>query len=140
MDKKRLICLIILSIVVLFACSKDDNPLSQPEPASPDREKFIGEWAGTYECTSFSGDTIIINKGTGDLDVLVSLHVFSFIDSADLEFNSGNLTGINVITIPEQKIAGFDGSAEIKYSSNTLSLVQRGFGLTCNGSNYIKIE
>ena len=134
MTQKRLIYITFILTLLIFACSKDDNPVA---PSSTDIEKFIGTWAGTYECSSFPGDTLIINKGTGDLDLLIALHVHSGIDP---EFINGELTKVNVITIPEQIIAGFEGSGEITYSSQTLSLVQRGFGLTCNGSNYVKIE
>ncbi len=77
---------------------------------------------------------MVIAEGSGDLDVKITLHAQAY--NADVL--DGELTEVNVITIPEQTIGFFPGSGEITFSNNTLSLVQRGFGLTCRGSNYVK--
>ncbi len=134
---------LIVLLALFFNCDKDNPTSSKTDQnntntqlTSADREKFIGNWAGTYECTSFPGDTLIINAGSGDLDFLIALHAFSGVEP---DFINGELTQVNVITIPEQIIAYFEGSGEITYNTNgTLSLAQMGFGLTCRGSNYVK--
>lgn len=132
MKKLTSICLALLSGAVLFgACSGDDNPAG---PSAADRDKFVGNWAGTYECGFPPADTMIIVKGSGDLDFSITLH--SQIFNADVV--TGELTDVNVLTIPEQTMGGFPGSGEITYSNNVLSLTQRGFGITCRGSNYVK--
>ncbi len=132
MYQKRLIPITVLFTVLIFACGKDDELVG----SSTDREKFIGNWAGTYECASSPADTMFIAKGSGDLDFRITLHTSVaavFVDVVD-----GELTDVNIITIPEQTIGFFPGSGEITFSNNTLSLVQRGLGLTCRGSDYIK--
>ena len=79
-------------------------------------------------------DTMFIAPGSGALDFSITLHAEVF----DPDVVTGELTGPNVITIPEQTIGFFPGSGEITFSNNRLSLVQRGLGLTCRGSDYIK--
>ncbi len=134
MYKKRLISITVLLTMLIFACGKDNEPVGASGPSSADRDKFIGNWAGTYECTNSPPDTMFITKGSGDLDFRITLHAHVF--NADVV--SGELTDENVITMPEQTIGGFPGSGEITFSNNRLSLVQRGFGLICRGSNYVK--
>ncbi len=130
MYQKRLIPITVLFTVLIFACGKDDELVG----SSTDREKFIGNWAGTYECASSPADTMFIAKGSGDLDFRITLHAhIAFADVVTAE-----LTGPNTITIPEQTIGFFPGSGEITFSNNRLSLVQRGLGLTCRGSDYVK--
>ncbi len=120
-----------LLLSLTFACGSDDSPAA---PSSMDRDKFVGNWAGTYACGSPPADTMFIAKGSGDLDFRITLHAQVF--NADVV--DGELTDVNTITIPEQTIGGFPGSGEITHSNNVLSLTQRGFGLTCTGSNYVK--
>ena len=116
MYKKRLISIAVLLTVLIFACGSDDSPTG---PSSTDREKFVGNWAGTYECASSPADTMFIAKGSGDLDFRITLHTSVaavFVDVVD-----GELTDVNIITIPEQTIGFFPGSGEITFSNNTLS-------------------
>ena len=126
----RLTLAAVLFTAFMFACGSDDSPTG---PSSMDRDKFIGNWAGTYECGSPPADTMFIAKGSGDLDFRITLHAQVF--NADVV--DGELTDVNIITIPEQTIGGFPGSGTITYSNNTLSLRQTGFGITCRG-DYVK--
>ena len=132
MYQARLILAAVSFAAAVFACGGDDQPVT---PSLTDSEKFIGNWAGTYECTSPPADTMFIVKGAGDLDFRITLHA-QFINLADTL--DGELTDVNVITIPEQTIGGFPGSGKITYSNNALSLSQQGLGITCIGTNYIK--
>lgn len=118
---------------LIVACG-GDNPAG---PSSSDRQKFVGNWAGSYAC-SFPdpADTLMIALGSGDLDFKITLHASVFNIAPDIV--DGNLTASDVISIPNQIIGGADGSGEIKYSNGRLSLSQSGLGITCNGSNYIK--
>ena len=133
MYQKRLFYIPVLFAVLIFACSKDDDPVGPAAPTLADREKFIGNWAGSYECGSLA-DTMTIAIGSGDLDVKITLHAQAY--NADVL--DGELTEVNVITIPEQTIAYFPGSGEITYANNTLSLAQSGLGITCYGTGYVK--
>ncbi len=129
-------CSIMVTALLLsltFACGGDDSPAG---PSSMDRDKFIGNWAGTYQCTNLPGDTLTIAFGTGDLGFNIILHAST--GDPNPEIVTGELTGVSVITIPEQTIGGFPGSGEITYSNNMLLLSQKGFGITCNGTNYLK--
>ena len=134
MYQKRLISITVLFTVLIFACGKDDEPVGPSGPSSTDREKFIGNWAGTYECGNPPADTMFIAIGSGDLDLRITLHA----QAINADAVDGELTDVNIITIPEQTIAGFPGSGKITYSNNVLSLSQEGFGITCNGTNYAK--
>lgn len=128
------ICFALFTGAILFgACGGDDGPTG---PSSTDRDKFVGNWAGTYQCTNLPGDTLIIALGTGDLGFNIILHAHT--GDPNPEIVTGELTDGNVITIPEQTIGGFPGSGEITFSNDRLSLVQRGLGITCTGSNYVK--
>lgn len=128
------ICFALFTGAILFgACGSDDGPTG---PSSTDRDKFIGNWAGTYQCTNLPGDTLIIAFGTGDLGFNIILHAHTGFPNPEIV--TGELTDGNVITIPEQTIAFFPGSGEITFSNDRLSLVQRGLGITCTGSNYVK--
>jgi len=128
---------ILLTLAMMFACKNEDpaSPSSE-EVTSADRDKFIGNWAGTYQCSGFPGDTLIIFAGMNDLDFDIILHAFTNSFNQDTVF--GELTGQNTITVPEQTIGGFPGSATITYSSGVLSLTQRGLGLTCQGTYSVK--
>jgi hypothetical protein len=119
---------------VLFSCG-DDNPATPGALSAQDADKFIGSWAGTYQCGNPPTDTLIIAKGANDLTFRVTLHAEAF----NAEEIHGELTEVNVLTIPEQTIAGFPGSGKITYSNGRLSLSQTGFGITCLGTDYQKL-
>jgi hypothetical protein len=133
MYQVRLLFAAVVFAAVAFACGGNDSPAG---PSSSDTEKFLGNWAGTYQCTNFPGDTLTIAKGSGDLDFLITLHAYT--DALTPEVVDGELTDVNVITIPEQTIGGFPGHGTITYANNALSLSQTGLGITCRGSNYVK--
>ncbi len=125
---------VILGSTITLACG-GDGPAGPDGPTAADRTKFVGNWAGTYEC-SFPdpADTMFIATGLGGLGMSITLHAHLSLP----DVVTGELTDVNVITIPEQTIGGFPGSGEITFANNVLSLVQRGFGVTCNGSNYVE--
>ena len=110
----------------LFACGSDDSP----------REKFIGNWAGTYDCqTRPPADTMFIAKGSGDLDFRITTHATQAAPFVAVVV--GRLTDVNIITISEST-GFFFFSGQITFSNNTLSLVERAAFFTCRGSNYVK--
>ena len=119
-----------LIIAALFASIACDGAT---DLSSTDMDKFLGSWVGSYDCGS-PADTMIIARGSGELGFGIALH--AQITTADVV--TGELTDVNVITIPEQTIGGFAGSGEIRFSNNMLSLTQEGLGFTCTGSNYVK--
>ena len=132
----RLIVVAVLFGAFMIACGGDDDPLvpSSMAPSSMDRDKFIGSWAGSYDCGS-PADTMLVAVGSGNLGFSITLHAQA-IPNADVV--TGELTEINVITIPEQTIGGCPGSGDITFSNNMLTLKQRGFGITCTGTGYVK--
>lgn len=134
---KVLIYMLLTGIVFFYACDKDDS-VDPDRPSSADREKFIGNWAGSYGCPSIgvpaTPDTMLISSGSGALDVMVVLHAYVF----NPDTVTGNLTGANIITVPEQEIGGFPGTAKITYSDGRLTLSQSGLGITCQGTDYLK--
>ena len=129
----RLIVLAALFTGLLFACGGDDQPMGS---SATDRDKFLGKWAGTYQCTNLPGDTLNIDLGTGDTGFDIILHRST--NDPNPEVVSGELTSANVITIAEQTIGGFPGSGKITFANDRLSLEQSGFGITCTGSGYVK--
>lgn len=137
MQRIYLLSTILLIIAILVSCKSKDLVNPSPEKlTSSDREKFIGNWAGTYECTNSPGDTLIISAGNSELDFGIILHASTFNPYPVIV--SGELTGQNTITVPEQTIGGFPGSATITYSNNVLSLTQNGLGITCQGTYSVK--
>lgn len=128
---------ILLTLAMMFACKNEDpaSPASE-EITSADRDKFIGNWAGTYQCTNLPGDTLIISAGNSELAFDIILHART--GDPNPENVSGELTAQNTIIVPEQTIGGFPGSATITYSSGVLSLTQQGLGITCQGIYSVK--
>ena len=97
MSKIKLILVAVLLTGAIVTCGGNEDTVG---PASMDRDKFIGNWAGTYECSSSPPDTMFIANGSGDLDFRITLHAhIAFADVVTAE-----LTGPNTITIPEQTI------------------------------------
>ena len=126
-----LVVVLMLGCVGLVAC--EGAALS-----SDDREKFIGNWVGSYGCESVGveavPDTMVVARGSGDLDFVITLHA----DFLNPDTVDGKLTDINVITIPVQSMGGVPGTGKITYSNNTLTLTQMAFGITCEGTDYVK--
>ena len=131
---KKYIIFAFSIFLIICACDNDPSSSTDDQPQSEDREKFIGNWAGTYECASSPADTMIIWLGSGLLDFSIAIHAQVWI--ADTIY--GELTKDNQITAPEQTMGGFPGTARITYSDGKLSFSQTGLGITCNGSNYTK--
>ncbi len=123
----RIRLLLIAALLAAIACG------GATDLSSTDMDKFLGSWAGSYDCGS-PADTMIVARGSGELGFGITLHAQS--PTADVV--SGELTDVNVITIPEQTIGGFPGSGEIRFSNDMLTLTQEGLGFTCTGSNYVK--
>ncbi len=96
----RLIVVAVLFGAFMIACGGDDDPVG---PSSMDRDKFIGDWAGSYNCGSPPADTMFVAVGSGTLGFSITLHAQA-IPNADVV--TGELTETNVITIPEQTIGG----------------------------------
>lgn len=120
---------VILCMAITLGCGTGPD-----EPTAADRQKFVGNWAGMYVCGAPPADTMFIALGSGDLGMSITLHA----QVTNPDVVTGSLTDVNIITIPEQTIGGFPGSGEIAFANNRLSLAQRGFGITCTGSNYVK--
>jgi hypothetical protein len=135
--KMRLVNLILipfLFFILIFSCS-DSTDNDDEDFVSSDRDKFVGSWAGTYECTNSPGDTLIIALGTGDFGFIINLHEHTHGMSTVV---TGELTGVNEITIPEQEVNMFTTSGIITYSEGTLTLSQSGLGITCHGTYPVK--
>jgi hypothetical protein len=83
--------------------------------SSDDRGKFIGNWVGSYRCESIRvepvPDTVVIARGSGDLDFVITLHA----DFLNPDIANGKLTDIDVITVPTQNMGGCS-----RYSKNHL--------------------
>jgi hypothetical protein len=128
-----LVLVLILGCVGLVACG--GAALS-----SSDREKFIGNWMGSYGCESVGvepvPDTMVIARGSGDLDFVITLHA----DFLNPDIVNGELTNIDVITVPTQNMGGAPGTARITYADDMLTLTQTGFGITCEGTDYVKSD
>ena len=77
---------------------------------------------------------MIIAIGTADLKFSITIHSHSF----NPDTVNGELTDKNFITIPEQNMGGFPGTAEITFLNNMLEYSQTGFGITCGGADYVK--
>ena len=99
------------------------------DPAS--RAAFIGTWKGKY---SGLDDTMIIEAGEGELDVMVTLH--STFENPDKV--PGKLTANDTVTIIDQQLGGMKGSAVITIADGKLALVQKGGGATVKGEGYEK--
>ena len=65
MLKMKVILVAVLLTGAIVTCGGNENTVG---PASMDRDKFIGNWVGTYECSSSPADTMFIAPGSGALD------------------------------------------------------------------------
>ena len=81
---KTIYLLLIMAVSLFCACDRD-NPASsssENDPTSADREKFIGNWAGSYGCPAIGvpavPDTMIIAFGSGDLGFSITIHAHAF--------------------------------------------------------------
>jgi hypothetical protein len=128
--------LAVALMILLASCSKPNS--NEPTgPLSADRAKFVGTWAGSYSCLGGAPtpDTLVIRLGSGTLDFSIIIHV----GYANPDTVSGNLTGPNLISVPQQTMGGFPGTAQITSQGALLSFSQTGFGITCGGTNYKRI-
>lgn len=134
MNTKR--TLVPALLILLVSCSKPGS--NEPTaPTSADRAKFVGTWAGAYSCLGSkpTPDTLVIRLGSGTLDFSIIIHAqYVFRDTV-----SGQLTGSNVIGVPEQTMGGFPGTAQITSQGSLLAYSQSGLGITCGGTNYGKV-
>ena len=135
MNKSRLILITLIALILCLFSACEDKKNDTTDPLlTEDREKFIGNWAGSYECGSPTADTLQIWLGTGDWDFVIVIHAQTW----NPDTVSGELVETNKIDVPEQTMGYFPGTAEITYSNGKLSYSQSGLGITCNGSNYTK--
>ncbi len=100
-------------------------------PTAADRDAFVGTWKGKY---SGLDDEMVIEKGEGDLDVMVTLH--SSFENPDKV--PGTVTASDTVTITDQTLGGAKGSAVIKIADGKLTLEQSGLGTTVKGEGYEK--
>jgi hypothetical protein len=95
---------------------------------------FLGEWHGRYGCKALGveplPDTLEISEGELAGNYVITLHA----TSENPSVVSGTLLGSSVIKVAEQVIAGATGTVEIRGENGTLIVVQRGLGLTCEGT------
>jgi hypothetical protein len=103
-------------------------------PTAADRDRFVGTWIGNYAC-DFTGefvDTMIVEAGPGDLDVLITIHqTFANPDKVN-----GVLTSPTVVDVPEQSMGGATGTAKLTLNGDTLEFTAAGLGITCGGTDY----
>jgi len=128
--------LAVALLILLASCSKPNS--SEPTgPTSADRAKFVGTWAGSYSCPGGTPtpDTLVIRLGSGALDFSIIIHE----EALNRDTVSGDLTGPNVISVPEQSMGGAPGTAQITSQGVLLVYSQTGFGITCDGTNYARV-
>ena len=123
-------------LILLASCSKSSSEESTG-PTSADRAKFVGTWAGSYSCLGGAPtpDTLVIRLGGGALDFSIIIHAeYGIPDTV-----SGDLTGPNIISMPEQTMGGFPGTAQITSQGALMAYSQSGFGITCGGTDYARV-
>ena len=133
--RRSVVGFIIAFVILEFSCkSSVTSGDESPKLTSADRTKFVGTWAGSYSCLGGTptADTLIIRLGNGALDFSIIIHAM-FVNPDTV---SGALTGLNVISVPEQTMGGFPGTAQITLQDSLLAYSQSGFGITCGGPNY----
>jgi hypothetical protein len=128
-----------LAVALLNLLASCSTPSSNEStgPTSADRAKFVGTWAGSYSCLGGAPtpDTLVIRLGSGALDFSIIIHAeFVFPDTV-----SGDLTGPNLIKVPQQTMGGFPGTAQITSQGALLAYSQTGLGITCGGTNYARV-
>ncbi len=131
------ILLLPLCLAALLSACNNINDESNSF-VSEDQEKFLGTWSGEYGCgdTMFK-DEVIITNSPDDLGFDITIHA----NMLESDVVKGTLEDENVINVPEQIMGGFPGTAKVIYSDDaTLTFSQSGFGVTCNGINYVKKE
>lgn len=128
--------LAVALLILLASCSKQNS--NEPTgPSSADRAKFVGTWAGSYSCLGGAPtpDTLVIRLGSGALDFSIIIHA----EYAYPDIVSGDLTGPNLISVPQQTMGGFPGTAQITSQGALLEYSQTGLGITCGGTNYARV-
>ena len=128
--------LTVALLVLLESCSKPSSN-GPTGPTSADRANFVGTWAGSYSCPGGAPnpDTLVIRLGSGALDLSIIIHV----ESLAPDTVSGELTEPNLISVPQQSMGGFPGTAKITYLGPLLAYSQTGLGITCGGTNYARV-
>lgn len=135
---KKTLAVALLFVVAACAGSssgKTTGPASSL--ASADRDKFVGTWTGSYGCAGLGtpvSDKLTIAIGSGDLDFSITIHA----TYANPDTVSGNLTGPNQISVPEQSMGGAPGTAKITLQGAVLEYSQTGLGVTCGGKDYAR--
>jgi hypothetical protein len=131
---KKTLAIALLFVVASCAGSSSGKTTA---PVSADRDKFVGTWAGSYGC--FAGastaDTLVIRLGAGALDFSITIH--SGFGNPDTV--TGELTGPNQISVPEQSMGGAPGTAKITSKGDLLEFSQTGLGVTCGGKDYARV-
>jgi hypothetical protein len=134
---------LVLLIAFAMACGRkaptDPNSGTQGnQPTAADRVKFIGTWLGSYRCpgqASAFQDRLIIAAGTGTLEFRITIHANT--DGPDTI--SGTLATATRIDVPTQTLGGLSGTATITHNGLALSYQQSGLGITCGGTDYIRV-
>jgi hypothetical protein len=135
--KKALVAAAMAAMLVaVAACGSSSSGGGGSGPTSADRDKFVGTWNGNYSCefTDKFADTMIVEAGSGDLDVLITIHV-SF---ANPDKVNGTLSSATVVDVPEQSMGGATGTAKLTLNGDTLEFTAGGLGITCGGTDYEK--
>jgi len=116
--------------ILLSNCAKNEE-----EPfGAEDMDKFVGTWDGFYCGSTDIDDRFIVAKNSNNSGFNITIHA-TFGNPDDV---TGALNGKNKISVPEQTMGGFPGTAEIIYESGgTLTYTQSGLGATCSGSGYV---
>jgi hypothetical protein len=128
---------LVFALFLLFiSCSKSDSDDSD-QPTSADMDKFVGTWAGSYNCPGSDAtlDTLIISLGNNEFELSIIIHAGYF----NPDNVSGELTEPNLIIVSEQSMGGALGTAEITLQGAQLTYYQTGFGITCGGTNYQQV-
>lgn len=107
------------------------NPEPAPKVTAESRDAFLGTWKGKY---SGIDDEMIIEKGAGDDEVVITLHA----DFENPDKVNGKLVAADKIEVPKQSMGGAPGTAVITLADGKLHLAQSGFGLTVEGKDYEK--
>jgi hypothetical protein len=130
---------LVAMLIAVAACggSSSTGSTGGSSITSADRDKFVGTWSGHYGCPDLGDpieDKMIIEAGSGDLDLKIQIHV----SAANPDTVNGTLTSATEVDIPEQSMGGGTGSAKITLKGDTLEFQATGLGITCGGTDYRK--
>lgn len=92
----------------------------------------------TVFLSACGSDSNSVSFGTEDQEKLIGTWNGKY-GCGDPNFDDQIIIGKNTISIPEQQMGGFPGTANINYlEEGSLSFSQTGVGITCNGIAYVK--